>query len=280
MGINSPSNFPDRKPLSKRAAVRRAFYAALSTIPLAGAAHADPKPQIGDAWKATIHVGGKETTKPKKNSEAKHVPKHPSVAEAKFKEQFLKLSEAMNGVRLVRQGDAITLWQYEEFCKELDEYCKQLAGRNANIVRDSTFTPELLHKLQAINTSVNWKLAPKTDMELYGIIEKWTIPTDAGDCEDYALLKMLRLVNEGFDPRRLHMLVVRDEKREGHAVLAVDVYDKGVWNTLILDNKHDAILTLDQMERNRHYEGTRASFVTQLPDGSRRTKFFEYAVNK
>ena len=184
----------------------------------------------------------------------------------------------MDGARLERQGDAVRFWQYDALCEELDIFCKRFADQHDDTDRSLVFTPELFETIRSINTGVNRKITPKTDLELYSVIEKWTIPDDAGDCEDYALLKMLRLIYVGFDPRRLHLLVVRDEKREGHAVLGVDVHDKGFWNTLVLDNKHDVVITLEEMEKK--YEGTLASFVMQLNDGSRRTKFFKYAVKK
>ena len=50
-------------------------------------------------------------------------------------------------------------------------------------------TPERLSELDEVNRNVNRAIKPATDMEIYGVSEYWTLPTDRGDCEDYALLK-------------------------------------------------------------------------------------------
>lgn len=52
---------------------------------------------------------------------------------------------------------------------------------------------------ERINREVNASLTYKTDLEQYGVLEKWTLPVSGfGDCEDYALLKKAKLMNEGF----------------------------------------------------------------------------------
>jgi predicted transglutaminase-like cysteine proteinase len=81
-----------------------------------------------------------------------------------------------------------------------------------------------------------------SDVDLYKTAEKWTYPTSAGDCEDYALLKKRYLQSMGFSADELLMTVLLDEKGDGHAVLTI-VADSG---DFILDNRRDEILRWDQ----------------------------------
>ena len=59
-------------------------------------------------------------------------------------------------------------------------------------------TPERLSEIDEVNRSVNRAIKPATDQEIYGVSEYWTLPTDRGDCEDYALLKQKVLAERGW----------------------------------------------------------------------------------
>lgn len=98
-------------------------------------------------------------------------------------------------------------------------------------------TPERLSDLDEVNRIVNRAIKPLTDMEIYGVTEHWTIPTDRGDCEDYALLKRQILMSRGWPASALLMTVVRDERGEGHAVLTA----RTAQGDFILDNKVEAV---------------------------------------
>ena len=78
-------------------------------------------------------------------------------------------------------------------------------------------------------------------MELYGKADYWTYPKDAGDCEDYVLLKKRYLTELGFNADELLITVVLDEHNEGHAILTV-VTAQG---DFILDNRRREILRWD-----------------------------------
>lgn len=73
---------------------------------------------------------------------------------------------------------------------------------------------------------------------LYGRDEYWALPTTAGDCEDYVLLKRQTLMLMGVPQGLLPITVVRDENGEAHAVLTVPT-TKG---DVVLDNRRDEIL--------------------------------------
>ena len=78
-----------------------------------------------------------------------------------------------------------------------------------------------------------------TDMDHWGVVEKWSYPDDGkGDCEDYVLLKRRMLMQAGWPREALLITVVRDKKGDGHAVLTVKT-DKG---DFILDNQEEQVL--------------------------------------
>ena len=76
-----------------------------------------------------------------------------------------------------------------------------------------------------------------SDEELYGEDEYWAFPADAGDCEDYVLMKKRYLEKLGFARSALLITVVLDEKNEGHAVLTLRT-DEG---DFVLDNRRNEI---------------------------------------
>lgn len=97
--------------------------------------------------------------------------------------------------------------------------------------------------LVAVNKEVNAEIEPMTDMEQWGVIDRWDFAeSGAGDCEDFQLLKRERLVAAGLPRRALRMTVVLDERNEGHAVLKV-LTDRG---DFILDNVHDEVRAWDR----------------------------------
>lgn len=132
-----------------------------------------------------------------------------------------------------RKAKPVAAWT--DFCNRMPAECAVDTDEPAII----TMTPQIWKMLVATNRKINNKIKPKTDMEHWGVADRWDIPTDGyGDCEDYQLLKRQILVKEGLPRRALRMTVVIDEQNEGHAVLMVRT-DQGDY---ILDNKTSAIL--------------------------------------
>jgi predicted transglutaminase-like cysteine proteinase len=128
------------------------------------------------------------------------------------------------------QGEARAPIGWVSFCKRLPNECAVDAAQAERIA----LTPQNWKTLEAINTRVNSAIVPITDMEHWGVIERWDLAEDGkGDCEDFALLKRKRLIEAGLPRRALLMTVVIDEEQAGHAVLMVRT-DAG---DLILDNK-------------------------------------------
>ncbi len=82
------------------------------------------------------------------------------------------------------------------------------------------------------------------DIENYGMDDYWATPkqflTRNGDCEDFAIIKMLSLKRLGIDTDRMRVVVVQDTNlRIAHAVMALDVKR----DMLILDNQVEEVIS-------------------------------------
>ena len=100
-------------------------------------------------------------------------------------------------------------------------------------------TPALARELDAVQRDVNAALRPASDREAFGLAEHWTpvaVPGGRGDCDDFALTKLHRLVRQGWprDALRLTSATLPDEQE--HLVLAVRT-DRGDY---VLDNLRPA----------------------------------------
>jgi len=125
------------------------------------------------------------------------------------------------------------------FCERMPAECAVNASEPAMI----KLTPEAWRTIVRINRQVNRAITAKTDVEHWGVEDRWDFAEDGyGDCEDYQLVKRKKLAEAGFPRRALRMTVVIDELGLGHAVMMVRT-DRG---DFILDNKHDAVLPWSQ----------------------------------
>ena len=122
---------------------------------------------------------------------------------------------------------------FVDFCQRNAEACLPGPGKQ----RKLAMTEEKWLLVRMVNAFVNGAIAPITDETLYGTPEYWTIPADAGDCEDIVLLKKKILQQKGIPSEVLRITVVLDEQGEGHAVLSL-VTSKG---DFILDNRRNDI---------------------------------------
>jgi predicted transglutaminase-like cysteine proteinase len=124
---------------------------------------------------------------------------------------------------------------WTEFCAENRRECETRPME----ARDVVLTPTAWRDLVRVNNWVNSKIKPLTDMEHWGVVERWSYPDDGyGDCEDYVLLKRRMLIQAGWPRQALLITVVRDQRGDGHAVLTVKT-DKGEF---ILDNQNEEVL--------------------------------------
>lgn len=122
---------------------------------------------------------------------------------------------------------------FVKFCAANPDDCKTRSAADERIA----MSPERWNQLYQVNSYVNDRIAPISDEDLYGEPERWAYPIDAGDCEDYVLLKKRYLQNLGFSAEALLITVVLDENGAGHAVLTVAT-DAGDYT---LDNRVGAV---------------------------------------
>ncbi|RTM04486.1 MAG: transglutaminase [Hyphomicrobiales bacterium] len=108
------------------------------------------------------------------------------------------------------------------------------------VVRDKGF----YDKLSFVNSTVNRLIAYKKDSLVYGEFDYWAKPLEildrrAGDCEDFAILKMTALQRAGIPAQSMSLVILQDRKRNFfHAVLSVSTSG----GTFILDNLSNIVL--------------------------------------
>jgi predicted transglutaminase-like cysteine proteinase len=106
-------------------------------------------------------------------------------------------------------------------------------------------------RLGQINRAINLAIRPMSDLAQYGQVDVWSPPLvtfahGAGDCEDYAIAKLVALHLAGVAEDDLRIVVMRDMlSGEDHAVAATRL--DGHW--LMLDNRRMAMIE-DSYMRN------------------------------
>jgi predicted transglutaminase-like cysteine proteinase len=129
-------------------------------------------------------------------------------------------------------GETLPPVGFVQFCQRVPESCQPDTRH-----RRFTMTDEKWLLVRMVNSYVNGAIAPVSDETLYGTTEYWTLPTDAGDCEDIMLLKKKLLVSKGVPAEALRITVVLDETGAGHAVLTL-ITSAGDY---VLDNRRNEI---------------------------------------
>src|SRR5258708_22597867 len=105
-----------------------------------------------------------------------------------------------------------------EFCARQPGECPSARTAPQHLAPSRTAWRNLVR----INNWVNETIKPLTDLEHWGVVERWSYPDDGyGDCEDYALLNRRMLIEAGWPPQALPLTLVRGTEAEGHAVLTV-----------------------------------------------------------
>ena len=107
------------------------------------------------------------------------------------------------------------------------------------------------------------------DIENYGINDYWASPRqflhNNGDCEDYAIIKMMSLKQLGFDKDKMRVVVVQDtNQRIAHAVMSIDRSN----DILILDNQVEEVIShRDIFHYVPVYSVNESSWWMHLPNG-------------
>ncbi|BCM17374.1 transglutaminase-like cysteine peptidase [Mesorhizobium sp. J8] len=109
-----------------------------------------------------------------------------------------------------------------------------------NIAADKGFR----EKLSFVNSSINRLIAYRKDSVVYGKLDYWAKPSEilehrAGDCEDFAILKMAALLRAGIPAQSMSLVVLQDRRRKFfHAVLSVSTGS----GAFILDSLGNAVM--------------------------------------
>jgi predicted transglutaminase-like cysteine proteinase len=122
------------------------------------------------------------------------------------------------------------------------EFCARQPGECPSTMttpQDLALSRKEWRDLVRVNDWVNETIKPLTDLQHWGVVERWSYPDDGyGDCEDYALLKRRMLIEAGWPSEALLLTLVRGADGEGHAVLTVTT-DKGDY---VLDNQNENVV--------------------------------------
>lgn len=104
---------------------------------------------------------------------------------------------------------------------------------------------DLLDTLDKIHSKVSTGFNYKSDNEMYGVLEKWMMPTDAlnisGDCEDFALGCRVLCRYEKLNSR---LVICKTKEGKWHCVLEVEGW--------ILDNEYTYVVSKDDLDYEWH----------------------------
>lgn len=132
-----------------------------------------------------------------------------------------------------------------EYCSRKPSDCSRRSA--------AALPPARLGVLNSVNLAVNRTIKPVADQTAFGRKEYWTSKARAGDCEDFALAKRVKLLSKGFKSSQL-LLTMGHNGREAHTVLVVRTRD----GDYVLDNLEDEVQPV---------QSARMSFIKiQSPD--------------
>ena len=126
--------------------------------------------------------------------------------------------------------------------------CQSTTFNRCHLVEWQTFLNSIKNEpvsrqIKSVNRYANAK-EYTLDIENYGLVDYWATPKEFlmnnGDCEDYAIIKMLSMKWLGYDVGSMRVVVVQDTNlRIPHAVMAIE-NDKDI---LILDNQIEEVIS-------------------------------------
>jgi predicted transglutaminase-like cysteine proteinase len=132
--------------------------------------------------------------------------------------------------------------QVLERCRAYDT-CPVVAQRLLDIVAEGADRSGRA-RVGLINRAVDLAITATSDIAQWGLTDRWsppfeTLQTLRGDCEDYAIVKYVALLQAGLSRNDVKIVILRTIlPKEDHAVVAARV--DGQW--LILDNRRLALV--------------------------------------
>jgi predicted transglutaminase-like cysteine proteinase len=128
-------------------------------------------------------------------------------------------------------------------CRAQPEACGSPAANQFIAIVDDARLYTGRARLGSVNQAINKAIRYASDPDQHGVDDHWNAPLESlatghGDCEDYAIAKLVALREAGVAEEHLRLVIVRDVKlREFHAALAAKV--NGRW--IVLDNRQLAM---------------------------------------
>jgi predicted transglutaminase-like cysteine proteinase len=182
-------------------------------------------------------------------------PLLPDAEAVPTSEPFAMNAKAQPDVALLDKWQTVTREIEAEqeiiaLCEEDRTHCRSAAALRFLGIVDNATTLEGRARIGVINRSINLAIRPADDGK-DGAVDEWSSPLatlakGAGDCEDYAIAKLLALRAAGVDADDMRLTIVHDVRRaQDHAVVAVRLDQR--W--LILDNQRLVMLE-DKVIRN------------------------------
>jgi predicted transglutaminase-like cysteine proteinase len=138
-------------------------------------------------------------------------------------------------------------------CEENRDNCAAPAALRLLTIVDAAKARDGRARFGEINRAINLAIRPMSDLAQYGAIDVWRSPlatfaTGAGDCEDYAIAKLVALRQAGVASEDLKLVILHDAlHNEDHAVVAARL--DGRW--LTLDNRRMAMVEDAQVRNYR-----------------------------
>lgn len=155
------------------------------------------------------------------------------------------------GVERELDGELLVL----ALCEENRDSCASPAALRFLAIVEDAKARDGRARLGEINRAINLAIKPMSDLAQYGAPDVWSSPLatftkGAGDCEDYAIAKLVALRHAGILSQDTRLLILHDTLRgEDHAVAAARL--DGRW--LTLDNRR---MTMVEDVQVRNYRPT------------------------
>ncbi|MHB2266124.1 transglutaminase-like cysteine peptidase [Aliihoeflea sp. PC F10.4] len=128
-------------------------------------------------------------------------------------------------------GPAFAPPAFYAFCEAQADLCASTGSQ-----KKMAMTDRRAAELNEVNLAVNSKVREVSDQQQHGVEDVWSVPSSAGDCEDFAILKKKELMKRGW-PASTLLLTVVTAGGQGHVVLTA-LTDRG---DFILDNRTNAL---------------------------------------
>lgn len=144
--------------------------------------------------------------------------------------------EAAMAAFLVERQPTLAPMGQVQLCMDQPAACSEDAVGSPVVVA----TNITLRLLRAVNDDVNGAIKGRRD----SAIDHWAIAPAAGDCEDYALTKRVKLISLGLPAAALRLAVAVTPAGENHAVLVV----RTTRGDLVLDNRVAEVLPVPALD--------------------------------